>query len=126
MEPRTISPVSEVDEPFADVEAGGLREEDNDTTANDDEAESEEPESHAPARSFSLPVRRLSTYTISDGGMDLEDDVIGGSARPQSYGGSVGMAGSWRPGSWIPASLPRGGGVGSVDAGTGRAGQGET
>ena len=27
------------------------------------------------------PRRRLSTYESSDGGMDLEDDVIGGSAR---------------------------------------------
>lgn len=26
-------------------------------------------------------LRRLSTYESSDGGMNLEDDVIGGSAR---------------------------------------------
>ena len=47
------------------------------------EEDEEEEESEAVSRLLPgrRPRRRLSTYESSDGGMDLEDDVIGGSAR---------------------------------------------
>ena len=46
-----------------------------------EEEEEEEAEPVSPLLVGRRPRRRLSTYESSDGGMDLEDDVIGGSAR---------------------------------------------
>lgn len=125
-EPGEVSPASAANVTILD-------EIDEEAESGDEGADSEESESHAPARPLPLPlggrprVRRLSTYTSSDGGMDLEDDVIGGSARP---GSSVG---SWRPGSlgaggvssWRAASFMgrsgtangQGGGAGSAEGG---------
>ena len=52
------------------------------TDETDDEAvsESEEPMDRVVVPIRQVP-RRLSTYQSADGGMDLESDVIGGSAR---------------------------------------------
>ncbi|KAM5542022.1 hypothetical protein V8D89_004332 [Ganoderma adspersum] len=54
------------------------------TSADLSEVEVEEEEEVEPVSPLLVgrrPRRRLSTYESSDGGMDLEDDVIGGSAR---------------------------------------------
>lgn len=135
-EPREISPVIETN--LDDINEEGEQDEE----ASDSGSDSEESESHAPARPLSLPMgarpraRRLSTYTSSDGGMDLEDDVYGGSARPETGMGSwrAGSVGSWRPGSlgaggagransWRAASfMARHGTISGQGAGTGNDG----
>jgi len=52
--------------------------EDADNGVVEEEEEEEVPPIRPPIR---IPRRRLSTYQSSDGGMDLESDTIGGSAR---------------------------------------------
>lgn len=52
------------------------------TEETDDEAVAESEEEVDPAViPTRKPLRRLSTYEFTDGGMDLESDIIGGSAR---------------------------------------------
>ena len=56
---------------------------------DDDASEDEASDGQGPLRSPRIAFqhrRRLSTFESSEGGMDLESDVIGGSARSFSYG----------------------------------------
>ncbi|KAA1475860.1 MFS general substrate transporter [Dentipellis sp. KUC8613] len=84
----TTQPVEDIDEPIKKVAATATEVEVETETEtpfdsdDDDGDDSTDSDPNVPAlRTFERRPRRLSTYESSDGGMDLESDDIGGSAR---------------------------------------------
>ncbi len=77
--PNPHPTLAELAEELAESRSGsGITSADLSELEAEDEEEGEAVSPLLPARPLR---RRLSTYESSDGGMDLEDDVIGGSAR---------------------------------------------
>ena len=74
------------DEPMAGSSGDTTPAQDSALASEDEDADAREEREEgrhrvSPIATPRRPRRRLSTYESSDGGMDLEDEVIGGSAR---------------------------------------------